>query len=118
MLPTRARNIGRLRSTMLWLSTTMEPEKTPAQPQPATARPTMNIWLLVATPQSRLPSSKRKRAKRKDQRMLKCVKTRPNVGWKAHDVYSNTMSGTMHRWISCPAGIAGSGQGGKGRTRR
>jgi hypothetical protein len=37
------------------------PEKSPAAPIPATARPTINIFEDVATPQIRLPSSKKKR---------------------------------------------------------
>lgn len=41
-----------------------EPEKTPAAPTPAMARPTISIFEEVAAPQRTLPSSKMKMAAR------------------------------------------------------
>ena len=87
MLPTRAMNMGRLLRTMLELMTTIDPEKTPAHPQPAIARPTINIRLFIARPHTRLPSSKMDKADRKAQRTLKWAKTRPKVSWNAHEVW-------------------------------
>jgi hypothetical protein len=42
-----------------------DPDKTPAPPKPAIARPTINIAELFAAPQSREPISKRLKPKRK-----------------------------------------------------
>ena len=49
------------------------PEKIPAEPKPAMARPTMRAVLLGATPQTREPSSKITMAARKTHLMEKKV---------------------------------------------
>jgi hypothetical protein len=58
--PPKTPNItGRFRSGIVNARMTMAPEKIPAVPSPATARPTMNVVEVGATAVIKLPSSKR-----------------------------------------------------------
>ena len=58
MLPIKPLYMGRFSSGTLYAKMMRAPEKIPAEPTPAMARPTMSAVLVGATPQMRLPSSK------------------------------------------------------------
>lgn len=58
-------------SVRVWERITMEPEKRPAVPMPAMARPTMKATEVGATAHSKLPTSKMKMAVRKVHLTLK-----------------------------------------------
>jgi hypothetical protein len=64
MPPMRPEYMGRLARGTEWARMSRAPEKTPADPMPATARPTMRVTEFCATPQMRLPSSKMQMASR------------------------------------------------------
>jgi hypothetical protein len=58
MLPMKPLYIGRFSKGTLYARMIKAPEKMPADPKPATARPMMSVKLELATPQIKLPSSK------------------------------------------------------------
>jgi hypothetical protein len=62
MVPKMPVNIGRLSSGAEWEIMISAPEKMPAHPTPAIARPTMRAVEVGATPQIRDPSSNIKMA--------------------------------------------------------
>jgi hypothetical protein len=58
MLPIKPLYMGRFSRATEWARIIRAPEKIPAEPIPATARPMIRVKLLFATPQMRLPNSK------------------------------------------------------------
>jgi hypothetical protein len=65
MAPIIEENIGRFWRGTEYATMIRAPEKTPALPTPAMARPTIKALLLGATPQTREPISKMEMASRK-----------------------------------------------------
>ena len=63
-----------------------EPEKSPAEPKPAMARPTMKAVEFRARAQIREPTSKIRRLRRKTHLILEMLYRRPKKSWKAESV--------------------------------
>ena len=61
------------------------PVKTPAEPTPATARPTIRTVELGAAAQMTDPTSKKARATRNTHLVLNSAYSLPNINWKAHE---------------------------------
>ena len=70
MPPISPKKIGRLTRGTVLAIVTRAPVKIPADPSPATARPTMKAVEVGATPQTKEPSSKMNNATRKTHLML------------------------------------------------
>lgn len=85
-MPTTAINTGLSLSGTALATMTKLPERTPALPSPATARPMMSVMELFAIPQRSEPNRKTIMATRNAVLTEKSQNTRPNTGWNAHAV--------------------------------
>lgn len=104
MIPTKAIYTGRRWSGTAAAAMTKLLVTTPALPKPATARPTIKVIEVRATPHNRDPTSNKNNEARNTFLTEKSLKMRPNMGWKAHAVsmYAepyHPMSGVD--WNSC-----------------
>ena len=86
MIPTTDINTGLGLSGTALATITKLPVRTPALPNPATARPMMRVRELCATPHMSDPIMKRNMDSKNDHLTEKSKKTRPNTGWNAHAV--------------------------------
>lgn len=76
--------LGRWRRGIECEMMTRAPEKSPAAPIPATARPTINISEDTDVAQIKLPTSKRNRKARYVHFREKYWYSFPDMGWRAH----------------------------------